>query len=46
MSLILRTSGKDGVYQVKDTMNARFVNRIDPFVSANFGTEIWISFPR
>ena len=23
------TDGKDGVYQVKDTMNARFVNRID-----------------
>ena len=23
------TSGKDGVYQVKDTMNSRFVNRID-----------------
>ena len=23
------TSGKDGVYQVKDTMNKRFVNRID-----------------
>ena len=23
------TSGKNGVYQVKDTMNARFVNRID-----------------
>ena len=23
------TDGKDGVYQVKDTMNARFINRID-----------------
>jgi len=23
------TDGKDGVYQVKDTMNARFVNRVD-----------------
>ena len=23
------TDGKDGVYQVKDTMNKRFVNRID-----------------
>jgi len=23
------TGGKDGVYQVKDTMNARFINRID-----------------
>ena len=23
------TDGKDGVYQVKDTMNSRFVNRID-----------------
>ena len=23
------TSGKNGVYQVKDTMNARFINRID-----------------
>jgi len=23
------TGGKDGVYQVKDTMNRRFVNRID-----------------
>ncbi len=23
------TNGKNGVYQVKDTMNARFVNRID-----------------
>jgi len=23
------TSGKDGMYQVRDTMNARFVNRID-----------------
>ena len=23
------TDGKDGMYQVRDTMNARFVNRID-----------------
>jgi len=23
------TDGKDGVYQVKDTMNARFINRVD-----------------
>ena len=28
--IVLRgTDGKDGVYQVKDTMNKRFVNRID-----------------
>jgi hypothetical protein len=27
--LLRGTSGKDGVYQVKDTMNRRFINRID-----------------
>ena len=27
--LLKGTDGKDGMYQVKDTMNARFVNRID-----------------
>ena len=27
--LLRNTDGKDGVYQVRDTMNKRFVNRID-----------------
>ena len=27
--LLRNTVGKDGVYQVRDTMNPRFVNRID-----------------
>ena len=27
--LLKDTDGKDGVYQVRDTMNKRFVNRID-----------------
>jgi len=27
--LLKGTTGKDGVYQVRDTMNPRFVNRID-----------------
>ena len=27
--LLKGTDGKDGVYQVRDTMNKRFVNRID-----------------
>ena len=27
--LLLGTGHKDGVYQVKDTMNPRFVNRVD-----------------
>ena len=27
--LLKGTNGKDGVYQVKDTMNPRWVNRID-----------------
>ena len=27
--LLWDTDGKDGVYQVRDTMNPRFVNRID-----------------
>jgi hypothetical protein len=27
--LLTGTSHKDGVYQVRDTMNKRFVNRID-----------------
>jgi 3D (Asp-Asp-Asp) domain-containing protein len=35
--LLRGTSGKDGVYQVKDTMNRRFVNRIDILESP--GTE-------
>jgi len=35
--LLRGTDGKDGVYQVKDTMNRRFVNRIDILESP--GTE-------
>ena len=27
--LLRGTDGKDGMYQVRDSMNARFVNRID-----------------
>ena len=27
--VLKNTDGKDGVYQVKDTMNPRWVNRID-----------------
>tara|TARA_R110000824_G_scaffold194211_1_gene376814 strand:- start:2224 stop:2553 length:330 start_codon:yes stop_codon:yes gene_type:complete len=27
--LLTGTDGKDGVYQVRDTMNKRFVNRVD-----------------
>jgi 3D (Asp-Asp-Asp) domain-containing protein len=33
--LLWDTDGKDGVYQVRDTMNPRFVNRIDILESVN-----------
>ena len=33
--LLWDTDGKDGVYQVRDTMNPRFVNRIDILESIN-----------
>ena len=33
--LIKGTAGKDGVYQVRDVMNKRFVNRIDILESVN-----------
>ena len=33
--LLKGTDHKDGVYQVRDTMNPRFVNRIDILESVN-----------